>query len=73
MNSPLDRLRSFKQQTDKDIDAKALYSWYIKDRIAAGWTPADVEEYREAVRIEMQSDEGKAKAITFWSDKYAQR
>lgn len=71
--SALERLRSVKQQANKDMDAKALYQWYVADRVSAGWSPDDVEEYREAVREEMKTEEGKAKAITFWSEKYAQR
>jgi len=52
------------------MNPRELYTWYVQDRINAGWSPADVAEYKEAVRIEMQSDEGKEKAVTFWSDKH---
>lgn len=55
------------------MNPRELYTWYVQDRINAGWSPADVAEYKEAVRIEMQSETGKANAITFWSEKYAQR
>lgn len=52
------------------MSAADLYRWYVADRVKAGWSPADVAEYKEAVRIEMQSEEGKQRAITFWRLKH---
>jgi uncharacterized protein YuzE len=55
------------------MNPRELYQWYVADRISAGWSPEDVAEYKEAVRVEMQSEEGKAMAIEFWSLKHAER
>jgi uncharacterized protein YuzE len=55
------------------MNPRELYKWYVADRISAGWSPEDVAEYKEAVRVEMQSEEGKAMAIEFWSMKHAER
>lgn len=52
------------------MNPRELYTWYVADRIDAGWSPEDVAEYKEAVRVETQSDEGKEKAVTFWSEKH---
>ena len=55
------------------MDARELYKWYVADRLSAGWSQADADEYKEACREEMKSEEGKAKAVMFWSEKYAER
>jgi hypothetical protein len=73
MSNPLDRLKNVKQQANENDNARELYQWYVADRISAGWSPEDVAEYKEAVRVEMQSEEGKAMAIEFWSLKHAER
>lgn len=69
--SALDRLRSVKKQANEDIDAKKLYAWFVSTQVTENeWTPADVAEYKELVRAEMKSEEGKQKAITCWSAMY---
>lgn len=72
MSNPLDRLRGVKKQANEETDAKKLYTWFVNNQVNEnGWTPSDVAEYKELVRVEMQSEEGKQKAITCWSAMYA--
>lgn len=69
--SAIDRLRSVKEQANEDIDAKKLYAWFVSTQVEENeWTPTDVSEYKEMVRSEMQSEEGKQKAINCWTAMY---
>lgn len=72
MSNPLDRLRGVKKHANEETDAKKLYTWFVNNQVKEnGWTTSDVAEYKELVRVEMQSEEGKQKAITCWSAMYA--
>lgn len=67
----MDRLKAVKSKADGDEQTRENYSAYVADRVANGWTPADVDEYRAEVGwIMAEGTEGeKAAAREFWEDK----
>lgn len=70
----MERLKAVKSKADGDEQTRENYSAYVADRVANGWTPADVAEYRAEVgRIMSEGTEDeKAAAREFWAHK-AQR
>ena len=59
MTDPLDRLAIAKSKAD----ARANFDRFIAGRRAAGWTAADVAEYRESIRVLMADDDAAALAL----------
>ena len=57
--SALENLQAAKSKAD----ARANFERFIAVRRAAGWTDADVAEYRESIRILMGSDDMAALAL----------
>ena len=59
MTDPLDRLAIAKSKAD----ARANFDRFITGRRAAGWSAADVAEYRESIRGLMGDDDAAALAL----------
>lgn len=57
--SALENLAAAKSKAD----ARANFDRFIAGRRAAGWTAADVSEYRENVRVLMADDDAAALAL----------
>ena len=57
--SALENLQAAKSKAD----ARANFERFIANRSAAGWSDADIAEYRESIRILMGSDDMAALAL----------
>ena len=57
--SALENLAAAKSKAD----ARANFDRFIAGRRAAGWTAADVAEYRESIRLMMADDDAAALAL----------
>lgn len=57
--SALENLQAAKSKAD----ARANFERFIAGRRAAGWSDADVSDYRESIRILMGSDDASALAL----------
>lgn len=57
--SALDNLQAAKAKAD----ARSSFERFIEGRHAAGWTAADIAEYRESIRILMGGDDATALAL----------
>lgn len=57
--SALDNLQAAKAKAD----ARASFDRFIESRRAAGWSAADIAEYRESIRILMGDDDAAALAL----------
>lgn len=60
--SALDNLQAAKAKAD----ARASFDRFIEGRRAAGWTAADIAEYRESIRILMGDDDDDAAALALF-------
>ena len=67
----LERLKAAKQKADGGETDRSNYSAYVADRIEAGWTDADVSEYKSEVGriMTIGTEEEKQAAREFWAHK----
>ena len=65
----LEKLRAAKKTADKSQADRDNYRAYVDDRVAHGWSVADVAEYRAEVERIMKhgTDDEKASASEFWA------
>lgn len=69
MSEALERLRAAKVRADSSVDDVVQLERYIADRLDAGWTDTDADEYRSAVAKLLRSgtEEERIAAREFWS------